>query len=574
MLPKAFRLPIVGPMMLALTELKTNGDLPVFSILMELFGGLALFLLGIEFMADALKLVAGNGLRTVLAKVTTNRFTGVLAGATVTAVVQSSSVTTVLLVGFISAGLMNLTQAIGVIMGANIGSTVTAQIIAFKVTKYALAPVAVGFLMQFALKGERMRSYGRVVMGLGLIFFGMQLMSDGMRPLQSYGPFIEMMKHMESPLVAILFGAVFTGLIQSSAATTGIVIILASQGFFSLEGGIGLVFGANIGTCVTAGLAALGKPREAKRAVLVHVLFNVAGVVLWYGFIPQLGGLVEHLSPTMPELEGTARMAAEVPRQIANAHAIFNVANTLLFIGFAGPLALLVVRLLPDRPEVGARGTTPKFLDDFLLETPGLALDMVRMELGRLGAAVLRLTRNSLKTVIHGSQLELDELCKADAEIDGLHGAVISYLGELSKKNLTEQQSGRLHRYLSAANYFENIGDMVETSLVAAGRHRCDANLHISAETEELLEEFHKEVCVGVANAIRSLVENNAVVAAEVTEAKARIEALSNRAENHLSKRLVAGEPNRLTAFRLESELIEYLKRMFYFAKRIAKLVG
>ena len=266
-------------------------------------------------------------------------------------------------------------------------------------------------------------------------------------------------------------------------------------------------------------------------------------------------------------------MAAEVPRQIANAHAIFNVANTLLFIGFAGPLALLVVRLLPDRPEGGARGTKPKFLDDFLLETPGLALDMVRMELGRLGAAVLRLTRNSLKTVIHGSRLELDELCKADAEIDGLHGAVISYLGELSKQNLAEQQSGRLHRYLSAANYFENIGDMVETSLVAAGRHRCDANLHISAETEELLEEFHKEVCVGVANAIRSVVENNAVVAAEVTAAKARIEALSNRAENHLSKRLVAGEPNRLTAFRLESEIIEYLKRMFYFAKRIAKLV-
>ena len=185
----------------------------------------------------------------------------------------------------------------------------------------------------------------------------------------------------------------------------------------------------------------------------------------------------------------------------------------------------------------------------------------------------MRVTRNSLKTVIHGSRLELDELCKADSEIDELHGAIINYLGSLSQQNLDDRQSGQLHRYLSAANYFESIGDMVETNLVVAGRHRCDANLRISPATEEMLVEFHDEVCRGVDHAIRSLVENDAAIAAEVTGAKLRISELGDRADEYLSRRLVAGEPNRLTAFRLESEIIEYLKRMFYFAKRIAKLV-
>lgn len=557
-----------------LAEAAPTGALPFLAIAMGLFGGLALFLFGLDLMADALKLVAGEGMRGILSKLTTNRFTGVLAGATVTAIIQSSSVTTVLLVGFISAGLMNLTQAVGVIMGANIGTTITAQIIAFKVTQYALLVVAIGFLVQFVSSNERVRHYGRVILGLGLIFFGMQLMSDGMQPLRAFAPFIDFMKRMDSPLIGILFGAAFTGLVQSSSATTGIVIVLAGQGFISLPAGIALIFGANIGTCVTAGLASLGKPREAKRAVFVHFLFNSAGVMLWFPFISQLTELVVWLSPAAVNLTGGERLAAETPRQIANAHAIFNVCNTVLFIGFAGPMARLVTRLLPDRPKPPIEGSTPKYLDHLLLESPPLALDMVRLELGRLGAAVLRVARRSLKTVVRGDGIELEELKAADASIDGLHEAIIDYLGKLSQANLDDRQSERLHCYLSAANYLENIGDMVETSLVEAGLQRCAAGLTISPVTEEMLSEFHQAVCAGVDLAIRALVDRDPEVAREVTAAKPRIEKLAQRADNHLSKRLVAGEPNRLVAFRLESEIIEYLKRIFYFAKRIAKLVA
>ncbi|MEA2080056.1 MAG: Na/Pi symporter, partial [Pseudomonadota bacterium] len=265
---------------------------------MKLLGGLALFLFGMEQMADALKAAAGERMKVILAKLTTNRFMGAATGAFVTAIIQSSSVTTVLVVGFITAGLMSMSQSIGVIMGANIGTTITAQIVAFKVTHYALLMVAAGFGMLFFSRKEKINQYGGMLMGLGMVFFGMSVMSDAMNPLRSYQPFLDLMTRMENPLIGILVAAGFTALIQSSSATTGIVIVMASQGFITLSAGIALAFGANIGTCVTALLASIGKPREAVRAALVHVLFNVCGVLLWLGFIPYLAQFVTWFSPT------------------------------------------------------------------------------------------------------------------------------------------------------------------------------------------------------------------------------------------------------------------------------------
>jgi len=249
------------------------GQLNWLKMAMELFGGLALFLFGMEQMSDALKAAAGDQMKTLLSKLTKNRFSAAISGAFVTSVIQSSSVTTVLVVGFVSAGLMTMSQSIGVIMGANVGTTITAQIVAFKVEKAALLMIAIGFGMIFLSKKENVRQYGNMLMGLGLIFFGMGVTSEGMSPLRSYEPFINLMASMENPFFGILVAAVFTALVQSSSATTGIVIVMASQGFVTLPAGIALAFGANVGTCITAILASLGKPTEAKRASMVHVLF-------------------------------------------------------------------------------------------------------------------------------------------------------------------------------------------------------------------------------------------------------------------------------------------------------------
>jgi phosphate:Na+ symporter len=234
-------------------------ELAMLPLVMGLLGGLALFLYGMDKMSESLKAVAGERMKSILARLTTNRVTGALTGAFVTAVIQSSSVTTVLVVGFVTAGLMSVSQSVGIIMGANIGTTITAQIIAFKVTKYALLIVAAGFAMLFLGKRERTRHHGAGIMGLGLVFFGMGVMGEAMAPLRSYQPFLDAMIRMENPAVGILVAALFTGLIQSSSATTGIVIVMASQGLITLTAGIALILGANIGTCVTALLASIGR---------------------------------------------------------------------------------------------------------------------------------------------------------------------------------------------------------------------------------------------------------------------------------------------------------------------------
>ncbi len=306
-------------------------ELKLGAILMGLVGGLALFLYGMEKLTDALKLLAGDRMKSLLAKMTSNRFKGVLTGATITATIQSSSVTTVLVVGFITAGLLSLRQSIGIIMGAEIGTTVTAQIIAFKVTKYSLILVAAGFFLSFVPKSAKLKSWGTMLMGLGLIFFGRELMKGATSPLRDYEPFINTMQNLRNPVVAVLFSATFTALIQSSSATTGVIIVLASQGFLTLEAGIALVFGANIGTCVTAFLASIGKPRAAVRAAMVHIMFNTTGVLLWISFIPYLADFIRSVSPVTEGLAGVATLKADTPRQVANAHTLFNVTNTLIF---------------------------------------------------------------------------------------------------------------------------------------------------------------------------------------------------------------------------------------------------
>ncbi len=541
---------------------------------MGLFGGLALFLYGMEMMSDALKAVAGERMKDILAKLTTNRFMGAITGAFVTAIIQSSSVTTVLVVGFITAGLMSLAQSIGVIMGANIGTTITAQIVAFKVTKAALLMIGVGFTMLFASKNERTKQYGGMLMGLGLIFFGMSVMSDAMSPLRSYQPFLDLMKTMENPLVGILVAAAFTGLVQSSSATTGIVIVMASQGFITLPTGIALAFGANIGTCVTALLASIGKPREAVRAALVHVLFNVAGVLVWLGFIDQLAAFVQWISPADPSLSGTERLAAEAPRQIANAHTIFNVANTVIFIWFTGQLARLVEWLVPDRPlEEEALVVRAKYLDEELLSTPSLALDRVRLEVLHMGERVQEMMSKIMPAIIAGNKEQLAAIQRMDDNVDVLHAQIIGYLGKISGQSLTETQSAEFLRLMEAVNDLENIGDTIETNLVVLGNERIDERVKISKPTQEVLMGFHEAVNKAVWSAVQAVAQKNEVAAQTVTSMKQEITQIAESAAAHQAQRLVAEEPNRIPAYTIEMDIIEKLKRIYYFAKRMAKTV-
>ncbi len=536
-----------------------------------LLGGLALFLLGMDVMTRSLKRAAGSYLKDILAKLTRNRFIGVAMGAFTTAIIQSSSITTVILVGFISAGLLSMAQSVPVIIGANIGTTITAQILAFKVTKLALPMIAAGFFISFITKRETLREYALMLLGLGLVFYGMSIMSDAMKPLRSYQPFIDFMVSLDNPLLAALVGAAFTAVIQSSSATTGILIVMAGQGLIGLEGAIAIALGANIGTCVTAGLAALGKPREAARAAGVHVIFNVLGVALWISFVPQLAELAHWLSPVYGDLTGMDRLAAEAPRQIANIHTFFNVVNAFIFVGFTTQMARFVEWIIPDRPLREEELHKPKFLDNALLTTPSVALDAARLEAGRMGKRVRDMLEASLPIVLSGSRIDLEQLYKKDKAVDALHRAIIAYLGQISLANLSKYQSDLLMELISITNDLEQIGDRIATGLVRSAHKRLDENVVVSRETEKIITKYHKTVMKVLDGALDAVVREDKKLAKKTSALKRNITELGELVARHGVERLTADEPNRLATYAREIEVIEILDGIYRIARRIAR---
>ena len=547
-------------------------------MLIQLAGGLALFLFGMDQMGEALKVVAGDKMRQILGKLTTNRVMGLVTGTVVTAIIQSSSVTTVMLVGFVTANLMSLSQAIGVILGADIGTTITAQIVAFPVKEYALLLVAAGFLMTLTGKREDIRQYGILVMGLGLIFFGMAVMSGAMKPLRSYQPFIDLMQNVSNPLVGILVSTVFTALVQSSSATMGIVIVLASQGLISLEGGIALALGANIGTCATAGLAALGKPREAVRVAVAHVTFKIAGVLLIVWFIPPFADLVRNISPVSEHLTGMDRLAADTPRQVANAHTLFNVGIGFLFLPLAGVFARFCEWVVPDRPlteaeEIDARHE-PKYLDDVLLDTPALALERAQLEIGRLGDRVRDMYEAFLEPTFTHDTARLEEIAEMDVDVDMLHARIVEYLARISSGELSRKETDALIRLMQAANQIEHMGDLIETNLVGLGQKLAEDGVAVSPVTAEIIRDYHQKVGDALRESTDAFRESDAKLARRVRRMKPEMTEMARHSVRHALDRLVADEPNRLQAYTREMELIENLTRIFRHSRRLAGLVA
>jgi len=466
---------------------------------------------------------------------------------------------------------MTLAQSVGVIMGANIGSTVTAQIIAFNITQYALVMVALGFYLLFAGRREKTRYYGAMIMGLGLVFYGMGVMGEAMKPLRSYQPFIDLMVRMENPLLGILVGAAFTGLVQSSAATTGIAIVMATEGLISLPAGIALAFGANIGTCVTALLAAIGKPVEAQRAAMVHTLFNVLGVAVWLPFIPLLVDLVVAVSPSAPELGGKARMAAEVPRQIANAHTIFNVANTVLFLGFTTGFARLAERLIREKPADHKVIVKPKYLDRDVVEVPAMALEAARLELGQMGEIVTEMMVAVQRAWMERDRAALEAVMRMDDKVDVLHEAILEYLGEVRSQTLTERQSHEFQTLMSATVNLEGLADVIESELVQLGMRAIDRGLVTDDATRELFRELSGRVTDAVRQVVAAIRESDELAAAQVIALKDEIRRLGERAMARQAQRIGGSEGRNIELIRLEFEVLDNLRRIYTLAKRIAK---
>ncbi|MBB5401958.1 Na/Pi cotransporter family protein [Paraburkholderia youngii] len=539
-----------------------------------LIGGLALFLLGLEFLTGGLKAIAGSKLQSLIGVLTANRFRGVLAGAIVTALLNSSTITTVLMVGFVSAGLMTLAQSVPMIMGANIGSTITAQIIAFDVSRLTPYMLSIGFVLHAFAPRELLRQIGRVVMGLGLLFMGIQLMGESTHPLRTYQPFIDAMQDMRNPLVGVIVGAVFTAIVQSSAATLAVVIALSGQGLMPLEAAITLILGANVGTCGTALLASIGKPPEAVQVGVVHLVFNVLGVVIALFLIPQMAEFVRWISPSHPDLQGLERLAAEAPRQVANVHTLFSVANTLLLIWLTGPIARFAQLVVPQRAKPAKPAGDPQYLDESVLTVPALGLQRVRIELTRLGMQVLEVVQRGSQMVSTGTMEEINQMLDKDKESDRLSFEILQYIGRLSKGEHSEEEGQQMVGYTQVTSHLESISGIVGTTLLSVAQQRMTQQIDLLRLRDAATTQFSEAVIRNLEQAIRTIEAPDPEEVAKVIDAKPGIEKLAATARQVVLAKLQLADKTDVVTFRLAMDLIEQGRQIAQFARAIAKNVA
>lgn len=548
-------------------------------LMFTLLGGLAIFLYGMNLMSDGMKKAAGDKMRSILGVLTNVRVVGVLVGAFVTVVIQSSSATTVMLVGFVDAQLMSLAQSLGVILGADIGTTITAQLIAFKITHYALLVVALGFLVLVLAKTDTYRAMGEALLGFGLVFFGIHVMSEAMYPFRSYQPFIDFLLTLKNPLLGILIGAAFTALIQSSSAFTGILIALAQQGLLSLEAGIPLLFGANIGTCITAALASFGSSREAKRVAAAHALFKVGGVLMFVWFIGPLAAVVRWLSPEASAgLTGVAANAVAVPRQIANTHTIFNVGMAIIFFPLVPLMARLVEWLMPDRPgpPAGAEDsdvTVPQYLDGALLSTPVLAIEQARREILRMAEAARGMLIDVMPAFLTNDMERATEILRRDNQVDSLQREITLYLTHIAQQDLILPQSGRVIQLLHVTTELEHIGDVIEKDLVPLVEKKAHGHLEFSPAGRQELVEYHDLIVDSFDKAIAAFQSDDAALAQVVATMKPQLVALERVYRQTHYTRLTEELPESVESSQIHLDLLDGLRRVSSYSESIATAV-
>lgn len=544
-------------------------DLSLLDLSAGLVGGLALFLLGIQQLTRAMQNVASSRLRELLIRVSGTPLRGAVSGTLTAGLIQSSTATVVLILGFVVAGAMTLVQSVAVVLGANLGTTLTIQLLAFDITRFSLLMIAVGFAMSSLKRVEVVQIPGRMLMALGLVFFGMDVMAGAVAPLQEDPAFREALIGASTIWIGLLVGAALTAVVQSSSATAGIVVVLASQGLVDLEIGIAVLMGASIGHCVTPLIAGLGTARSGLRVAVIHAMVNTAGVAVAVWLIPQLADLATWLSPTREDLSGLARQSAEAPRQLANAYTVFKLGMLLAFLPLHHRIAALTERLIPDRADDDRPGA--RYLDDDVLDTPDIALELSRRELAHLGEEVVAALEATMPTVLHGSEEELAELSLRDQRVDAIHEELLHYLHNIGRSEISDEQSDELLRLLAIANDLETIGDVIANNLADVGYRRLRDGVVPSEPTTEMVNEFHRLITDRLAYTLRSIADTDLGPAQEVFDTKPLVEEQRLVVGTHLVERLRADAPNRIRSYEREVEVISHLQRISGLTRHIAR---
>ncbi|MCB9494211.1 MAG: Na/Pi cotransporter family protein [Desulfobacteraceae bacterium] len=541
--------------------------------IMFLLGGLSFFLFGLDMMSQSLKKAAGDELRKLLSGISRNPVKGFFSGGAVTTVLQSSSATTVMLVGFVQAGLMSFASTLPIILGANIGATVTTQLIAFKILDYSLFFVVAGFFLRFFSGNESMKSWGDALIGFGLLFYGMELMGYAVEPLRELPELRQVLENLSNPYTGILAGLVITAVIQSSNALTGIVMVLAAHGLIDFYQAVPVVLGSNIGTCATAVIAGAGSGRSAKRVALSHLLFKVSGVII---LLPLLGFFIDFVSFS-GEYAGMG-----VERQIANAHTFFNLFIGVFFLPFTKQFAMMIEKIFPDINEPDEEEILfLTYLDDTKIVTADVAVYLSRKEIARMASTVREMLiiaampfsgkyENEEDRRFPGRTLEQGVRLR-EREIDFLEKKISDYLFQAARENVSRDEQHRIYSMISIVKDLESIGDLIERNFLNLLEKKKALNIDFSAEGREELEIYHGKAVSQIALLKEAFDEKDLSKAAKImTKERKYLDLELQYRVRHL-ERIVCKRAESIETHEVHMELMNILNQVIVYTSNIAK---
>ncbi len=530
-------------------------------LLIGLLGGLGLFLFGMHTMSEGMQQSAGARLRNILALVTRNRIVGAGVGTLVTTVIQSSSATSVMLVSFVNAGLLQFRQTIPVLLGAAIGTTITAQMIAFRITEYSLLMVAAGFFMQAFSRKEQFKSAGYALFGFGVLFYGMHIMSDAMAPLREWDPFINLLLRLENPLLGILVGTLFTALIQSSSAFIGIMIVLASQGLLSMEASIPLLLGSNLGTPVTALLSSMKSDREAKKVAFAFLLVKLISVLIFAGWTASLGKLIMQWTPE-----------ASLQRMIANAHTFINLVLMAVILPVTPQVARLVDLIMGKEKEAPEPLMTTRYLDNAVLNTPSLALNLAKQEILRMGTMVQEMFSHILKPFLEKETGSLDQVYQQEKSVNFLRDSIKEYLVRINAEQVTSDRINESFQMLYVLNEFEKIADIISESLASRAERWAAFDFSFSEAGKEDLKRFHGKIEKQLRRSLEVFEEMNLQRAAYMKAKHKEYRTLSHELEKQHYTRILEGLKESIDSSKTHLEILALLSSIDSHATNIARM--
>jgi len=530
-------------------------------------GGLALFLYGMELMSEGLVKASGSRIRSILNVFTKNRFASFLTGTLTTTVIQSSSAVSVMAISLVESELLMYKQTFGILLGAGIGTTITAQIIAFKLADYSFVIIALGFFMKLFSSKDVLKFTGSALLGFGLLFYGLEVMSDAMVPLRSHESFIQALLKLETPVLGILAGLIFTAIIQSSSAFIGILIVLSTQGLLSLEAAVPLLLGANVGTTATAILASLKSGQEAKRVAVTFFFIKLFGVLLVLPWIYSYTNLVDHLSNYL----GGGQM--ELSRKIANAHTLFNIGVSIILLPFANSITGLIMKLMPPKLKVEEQPVDLIFLKKKLVDQPALALSLAKKETFEMAAGVRKMLELIVAPFILKDKTNLAKIEELEKVTDYYQKAISAYVTQISQQKVSEDLIDESFKINYIVTELEEIADVVYNSLLDRALLWINSDKEFSSEGKTELEKYHAQILGLYDNALNVFKKYDAHSISKLKKENKLLRNLSIELKQKHFLRLSQNIPESVSTTRNHMEIIGNLRAIQSHISNITRLM-